>query len=76
MKYKYLFTDLDDTLFDSSSLYDGAIFLSWQHLRKFYSNIDLDTFKNTFLDIRTELKEKYKYKTLFTSKGDSFYETA
>lgn len=64
MKYKYLFTDLDDTLFDSSSLYDGAIFLAWQHLRKFYPEIDLDSFKNTFLDVRKELKETFKYKTL------------
>lgn len=64
MKYKYLFTDLDDTLFDSTSLYDGAILLSWQHLRKFYPEIDLETFKNTFLEIRAELKETFKYKTL------------
>ncbi|HKM20307.1 MAG TPA: HAD family hydrolase [Candidatus Dojkabacteria bacterium] len=64
MKYKYLFTDLDDTLFDSSSLYEGAVFLAWQHFRKFHPEIDLDLFKNTFLEVRTELKEKYKYTTL------------
>jgi FMN phosphatase YigB (HAD superfamily) len=63
-KYKYLFVDLDDTLFDSSSLYDQAIHMAWEHLRKFYPEITLDSFRNEFLDIRKELKEKYKYKTL------------
>jgi putative hydrolase of the HAD superfamily len=63
-KYKYLFVDLDDTLFDSTSLYDQAVYMAWEHLRKFYPDIDHETFKNEFLDIRKELKEKYKYKTL------------
>lgn len=63
-KYKYLFVDLDDTLFDSSSLYDQAIHMAWEELRKFYPQITLEDFKSEFLDIRKELKEKYKYKTL------------
>jgi HAD superfamily hydrolase (TIGR01549 family) len=63
-KYKYLFTDLDDTLFDSSSLYDQAIYMAWEQLRKFYPEITFEDFQSTFLAIRKDLKEKYKYKTL------------
>jgi HAD superfamily hydrolase (TIGR01549 family) len=63
-RYKYLLADLDDTLFDSSSLYDQAIHMAWEQLRKFYPEITLVDFKETFLSIRKHLKEKYKYKTL------------
>lgn len=57
-------TDLDDTLFDSSSLYDQAVHMAWEHLRKFYPSITEKDFKETFLNIRKELKQKYQYKTL------------
>src|ERR1035437_5281357 len=63
MNYKILFTDLDDTVFDSSSLYKQAIELSWEHLRKFY-NISLDDFQRVFLEIRTSLKTEYVHKTI------------
>ncbi len=63
-KYKYLFVDLDDTLFDSSSLYDQAIHMAWEQLRKFHPHISLEEFKNAFMETRSELKERYKHKTL------------
>lgn len=64
MKYKYLFTDLDNTLIDSSRLYEGAILSAWQHLQKSHPEISLESFKKTFLDVKTELKENFKHKTL------------
>lgn len=63
MKYKVLFTDLDDTVFDSSSLYSQAVEMSWEHLRKFY-NIDRGEFVQTFTNIRNQLKEAYKHKNI------------
>ena len=63
-KYKYLLADLDDTLFDSTSLYDQAIHMAWEQLRKFYPHISIEEFKKAFMDTRNELKERYKYKTL------------
>ena len=64
MKYKYLFTDLDNTLIDSSRLYEGAILSAWEHLQKSHPEISLESFKKSFLDVKTELKENFKHKTL------------
>jgi HAD superfamily hydrolase (TIGR01549 family) len=62
--YKNLFIDLDDTLFDSSSLYDGAIKMSYERLHTFYPELTFENFKTSFLDIRSELKTKYKHQAL------------
>ena len=63
-KYKHLFVDLDDTLFDSSSLYEDAIKMSYERLHSFYEDIKLESFREEFLKIRKELKEKYKHQAL------------
>lgn len=62
-KYSYLFVDLDDTVFDSGSLYDQAIVFAWEHFRKFH-DFGLEAFKATFLKVRNELKAKYKNNTI------------
>jgi len=63
-KYKHLFVDLDDTLFDSSSLYADAIKMSYERLHSFYPEVTLKKFKTNFLIIRKDLKEKYKHQAL------------
>jgi len=63
MKYKYLFLDLDDTVFDSISLYDDAIRLSWHHFRKFYK-IQYNEFRDLFLKTREELKKEFYHQTI------------
>ena len=62
-KYKALFVDLDDTLFDSHSLYDQAVHMSWEHFRKFY-DVEFKDYLETFLKIRSELKDQFKFKTI------------
>lgn len=57
-KYSWLFMDLDDTLYQSTSLYNEAIYFAWEHFHKFY-NIEFEDFKTTFISIRANLKEKY-----------------
>ncbi|MBD3280303.1 HAD-IA family hydrolase [Candidatus Dojkabacteria bacterium] len=64
MKYGFAFIDLDDTVFNSKSLYDQAIYMAWEHFRKFYEDIDYPAFEKTFLDTRTELKEEFKHLTI------------
>jgi HAD superfamily hydrolase (TIGR01549 family) len=58
LKYKYLFLDLDDTVFNSSSLYNEAIRMAWHHFRKFY-DVQYEEFRDLFLKTRKELKKDF-----------------
>lgn len=63
-KYNHLFVDLDDTLFDSSSLYEDAIKMAYERLHTFYPEVKLEIFKSQFLEVREMLKAKYKHQAL------------
>jgi len=73
MKYKYLFTDLDDTLFKSSSLYKEGIKATWRYLRKHYKKeLLLKDYKKEFLETRTELKAEFKHITIANQRAFLF----
>ncbi len=63
-KYKHLFVDLDNTLFDSRSLYNEAIRMAYERLASFHPKVKYMKFKELFLDVRQELKDKYKHKSI------------
>lgn len=63
-KYKHLFVDLDDTLFDSSSLYDDAIKMAYERLHTFHGDLKYKTFSKAFLSVRSELKKEFKHQTI------------
>ncbi len=63
MKYNVLLTDLDNTMFDSSSLYEQAVEMAWEHLRKFHK-VAKDDFKSAFVSIRDDLKQRYFHKNI------------
>lgn len=63
-KYKHLFVDLDDTLFDSSSLYDDAIKMAYERLHTFHEDLKYKTFSQAFLSVRSELKKNFKHQTI------------
>ncbi|MBN1618128.1 HAD-IA family hydrolase [Candidatus Dojkabacteria bacterium] len=64
LKYKHLFTDLDETLFNSKSLYNEAIRVSYEKLHSFYPKVKYTKFKELFLEVRKDLKETYVHNTI------------
>lgn len=63
-KYKHLFVDLDDTLFDSTSLYEDAIEMAYERLHTFHGDLHYKLFKKKFLEVRKDLKTKFKHQTI------------
>jgi FMN phosphatase YigB (HAD superfamily) len=61
-KYKHLFVDLDDTLFDSTSLYEDAIEMAYERLHTFHGDLHYKLFKKKFLEVRKDLKTKLSIK--------------